>query len=37
VLAVDPAITAVEAVVRKLRPPVPFDLVSAGVRIRRER
>ncbi len=37
VLAVDERITAAEAVVRKLRPPVPIDLASAGVRIRRER
>lgn len=37
VLAVDPAIAAVGVVVRKLRPPVPHVLATAGVRIVRER
>jgi len=37
VLAVDPAIAAVELAVRKLRPPVPHDLATSGVRIVRER
>jgi dihydroneopterin aldolase len=37
VMAVDDKIAAVEVCVRKLRPPVPHDLASAGVRIRRER
>jgi dihydroneopterin aldolase len=37
VLAVDERIAEVEAVVRKLRPPVPHDLSSAGVRVRVER
>jgi len=32
-----PDITAVTVTVRKLRPPVPVDLASAGVRIRRHR
>lgn len=30
-----PVVTAVEVCVRKLRPPVPADMASAGVRIRR--
>lgn len=34
VLAVDERITAVEVVVRKLRPPVPHQLGSSGVRAR---
>lgn len=33
----DERVTAVEVVVRKLRPPVPVDLDTAGVRLRRER
>ncbi|HEX2850932.1 MAG TPA: dihydroneopterin aldolase [Acidimicrobiales bacterium] len=33
----DERVTAVDVTVRKLRPPVPHDLASAGVRIRRER
>jgi dihydroneopterin aldolase len=33
VLAVDPRITGVTVTVRKLRPPVPVDLASAGVTI----
>jgi dihydroneopterin aldolase len=37
VLAVDPAIAAVTVAVRKLRPPVPHDLATSGVRIVRER
>lgn len=37
VLAVDARIDAVEVAVRKLRPPVPHDLASSGVRIRRVR
>lgn len=37
VLAVDGRITGVSVVVRKLRPPVPQDLASSGVRIRRGR
>ena len=32
----DPRIRAVTVTVRKLRPPLPVDLTSAGVRIRRE-
>jgi dihydroneopterin aldolase len=35
VLALDPRIEAVELAVRKLRPPVPHDLASSGVRITR--
>jgi 7,8-dihydroneopterin aldolase/epimerase/oxygenase len=35
VLALDPRITEVTVSVRKLRPPVPVDLGSAGVTIRR--
>jgi len=35
VAAVDPRIRAVTVAVRKLRPPVPVDLASAGVRITR--
>ena len=34
-LAVDPRITAVTLVVRKLRPPVPHALATSGVRIHR--
>jgi len=37
VLAVDPAIAAVDLTVRKLRPPVPHDLATSGVHIVRER
>jgi 7,8-dihydroneopterin aldolase/epimerase/oxygenase len=37
VLGVDARIDAVEVAVRKLRPPVPHDLASSGVRIRRGR
>jgi dihydroneopterin aldolase len=37
VLALDGRITAVEVVLRKLRPPVPQDLATAGVRLRRSR
>ncbi|HEX7277045.1 MAG TPA: 2-amino-4-hydroxy-6-hydroxymethyldihydropteridine diphosphokinase [Acidimicrobiales bacterium] len=36
VTEVDPRIRAVTVTVRKLRPPLPADLTSAGVRIRRE-
>jgi dihydroneopterin aldolase len=35
VLALDRRITAVTVTVRKLRPPVPVDLASAGVTVRR--
>jgi 7,8-dihydroneopterin aldolase/epimerase/oxygenase len=37
VLAADPRIAAVTVAVRKLRPPVPFDLATAGVRLTRTR
>lgn len=37
VAGLDPRIRAVTVTVRKLRPPLPADLASAGVRIRRER
>ena len=37
VLALDERIAAVEVTVTKLRPPVPVDLASAGVRLRRDR
>ncbi len=37
VLGCDGRIVAVEAVVRKVRPPVPHDLDSVGVRVRRGR
>jgi dihydroneopterin aldolase len=37
VLAADERITAVTLTVRKLRPPVPQDLATSGVRIRRTR
>jgi len=37
VLALDERVAAVEVVVRKLRPPVPQDLATAGVRVRRAR
>lgn len=35
VLAADDRIRSVDVVVRKLRPPVPHDLASSGVRVRR--
>jgi 7,8-dihydroneopterin aldolase/epimerase/oxygenase len=34
-LALDPAVSSVTVSVRKLRPPVPLDLASAGVTISR--
>lgn len=37
VLGLDRRIAAVEVVVRKLHPPVPHDLATAGVRLRRSR
>jgi len=37
VLAADERIAAVELTVRKLRPPVPQDLATSGVRVRRSR
>jgi dihydroneopterin aldolase len=37
VLALDGRIAAVEVTVRKLRPPVPHDLATSGVRIVRAR
>jgi dihydroneopterin aldolase len=37
VLATDERIEVVELSVRKLRPPVPHDLASSGVRVRRSR
>ena len=37
VLAVDGRITAAEVVVRKLRPPVPHQLATSGVRVRLDR
>jgi 7,8-dihydroneopterin aldolase/epimerase/oxygenase len=37
VLEADGRISAVEVSVRKLRPPVPQDLATSGVRIRRQR
>lgn len=37
VLAVDGRVVAVEVALRKLRPPVPADLGTSGVRIVRER
>lgn len=36
-LGLDERIPAVEVTVRKLRPPVPLDLATAGVRLRRSR
>ncbi len=36
-LAAFPTVSAVVVAVRKLRPPVPADVESAGVRIRRQR
>jgi dihydroneopterin aldolase len=37
VLAVDPRIAAVDVALRKLRPPVPQQLATSGVRIVRDR
>jgi dihydroneopterin aldolase len=37
VLGADPRVAEVAVTVRKLRPPVPFDLASAGVRVVRRR
>jgi dihydroneopterin aldolase len=37
VLALDERVAAVDVTVTKLRPPVPVDLVSASVTLRRER
>ncbi len=37
VLALDRRIAAVDVAVRKLRPPVPYDLATSGVRIVRTR
>ena len=37
VLATDSRITGVTVAVRKLRPPVPQDLITSGVRIARQR
>lgn len=37
VLAADERVEMVEVAVRKLRPPVPHDLASAGVRLTRSR
>lgn len=37
VLAVDDRITGAEVVVRKLRPPVPHQLATSGVRVRLDR
>ena len=37
VLAADHRVAAIGVTVRKLRPPVPLDLATAGVRVRRER
>ncbi len=37
VLEVDPALSAVEVRVRKLRPPVPEDVATVGVSLRVER
>jgi len=36
-LIVDPRIEAVEVTVRKLHPPLPLDVGSTGVRVRRSR
>jgi dihydroneopterin aldolase len=36
-LIVDPRLEAVEVTVRKLRPPLPLDVGSTGVRVRRAR
>jgi 7,8-dihydroneopterin aldolase/epimerase/oxygenase len=37
VLSLDRRVLAVDVVVRKLRPPVPLDLATAGVRLHRSR
>jgi dihydroneopterin aldolase len=37
VLGLDERITAVDVTVTKVRPPVPVDLASAAVRVRRDR
>jgi dihydroneopterin aldolase len=37
VLAVDPRVSGVDVALRKLRPPVPQQLATSGVRIRRVR
>lgn len=37
VLALDPRIESVEVAIRKLRPPVPHDLATSGVRLVRRR
>jgi dihydroneopterin aldolase len=36
-LILDPRLEAVEVSVRKLRPPLPLDVASTGVRVRRSR
>ena len=36
-LVSDPRLEAVEVTVRKLRPPLPLDVASTGVRVRRTR
>jgi dihydroneopterin aldolase len=36
-LVVDPRLAAVAVTVRKLRPPLPLDVASTGVRVYRER
>ena len=36
-LGVDPLVAAVEVAVRKLRPPIPADVATTGVRLRRAR
>ncbi len=36
-LILDPRLEAVEVTVRKLRPPLPLDIGSTGVRVRRTR
>jgi len=36
-LIIDPRLEAVEVTVRKLHPPLPFDVASTGVRVRRSR
>ena len=36
-LILDPRLEAVEVTVRKLRPPLPLDVGSTGVRVRRSR
>ncbi len=37
VLALDPRVASIRVTVRKLRPPVPADLASAGVTVTRSR